>query len=578
MAEGPKRRLRLLITLLGAYVFFTIVQLVKVQIVEHQFYAKWAQEQQVRSIRMDQPPRGVIRDRDGHLLAGNGVRYAVEAAPASMVNREEAAEQLASVLHLPASHLEAELSRRNDKGEYLTWLRIASPVSRRVGEDIVKLDIPGVTVKPRWKRMYPEGSLASHALGFATSETGFYGVEGFYDAMLQPEPVEWEGPLDPNSVPVPWEPIAGEFPRRGVDVDLTLDRTVQSLVEDELARALVTYQAQSGTIIVMEPETFGILGMASLPTYNPEDYARFADQDPTLFEDPAVSRQYEPGSVFKIVTVAAALDAGIVNPNTTYHDRGWIEVGGQAIRNAEQKVYGNQTVTDILVKSLNVGAAWLSTTMGPDTFYEYVQSFGFGEVTNVDLAGEVGGQLWLPEDIEEWSPSNLGTNAFGQGVAVTPLQMITAMATVANDGTRLRPHIVARRRASDGTVSVFRPVAEEQVMAPETARTLTDLMVQVVEHGHALGRVEGYQVAGKTGTAQIPVPGGYAQEGTITTFVGFGPVPDPAVVVLVKLDRPQSSQWATQTAAPTFSHLTERLFRVLGVPPGGDEMLAEVGS
>ncbi|MGD2105320.1 MAG: penicillin-binding protein 2, partial [Anaerolineae bacterium] len=478
---------------------------------------------------------------------------------------------------MPASRLEEQLNSRDESGSYRQWIRVAPSVSKDVGEKVAGLEIGGVTVKPLWRRVYPEDSLASHALGFSTVMTGYYGVEGFYDPMLRPEPVEWVGPVDVESVPIPWEPIEGEFPRRGVNLELTLDRTVQALVEDELARALEMYGAEAGTIIVMEPDTFGILAMASLPTYDPENYSQFADRDPSLFEDPAVSKQYEPGSVFKVVTVAAALDSGIVTPHSVYQDRGWIEVGGQAIHNAMRKTYGDQTVKDILVKSLNVGAAWLSSTTGPDRFYDYVRDFGFGQLTNVDLAGEVPGQLWLPEDVEHWHPSNLGTNAFGQGIAVTPLQMITAVAAVANDGARLRPHIVSRRTASDGTVSVFHPVLEEQVIAPETATRLTDLMVQVLEEGATEARVEGYRVAGKTGTAQIPIPGGYAQEGTIATFVGFGPVPEPALVILVKLDRPQSSQWASRTAAPTFSRLTARLFTVLGIPPGSGELAAEVG-
>jgi len=577
MTEGPKRRLRLLITLLVAYVFFTVVQLVKVQIVEHEFYLRWALDQQVRSIRMDQPPRGVIRDRDGHLLAGNDLRYAVDAAPASVQDREGAAGDLAAVLHKPASHLLDQLSSRDEHGNYRQWIRIEQPVSQEVRDRVVDLGISGVTVKPLWKRTYPEDDMASHALGFATPMTGFYGVEGFYNEILQPEPVVWKGPLDPGSAPIPWQPITGEFPRRGVDLELTLDRTVQGLVEAELARALETYQAEAGTIIVMEPETFGILGMASLPSYDPEDYARLADMNPALFEDPAVSQQYEPGSVFKIVTVAAALDARIVTPETTYQDEGWIEVGGHPIRNSRDH-RGIQSVTDILVKSLNVGAAWLSSTMGPDIFYRYVQDFGFSEPTNVDLAGEVAGQVPLPEDVERWSPSNLGTNAFGQGLAVTPLQMVTAVATVANDGNRLRPHIVNRRFASDGAESVFHPVLEERVIAPETARTLTEILVQVVEEGATNAQVEGYRVAGKTGTAQVPIPGGYDAEKTIASFVGFGPVPDPALVILVRLDHPQTSEWGSQTAAPTFQRLATQLFTVLGIPPRGDAVLAEAGS
>ena len=576
MAEGPRRRLLLLITLLGGCALLTVAQLVKVQVLDHHFYARWAEEQWVRAVRMDQPPRGVIRDRDGRLLAGNGVRYSIEAAPAYVADTQEAAKKLAAVLHMPASHFEGQLSSRDEAGELRTWIRIASSVSKAVGEQVADEEIRGVTTKPLWKREYPEGTLASHTLGFATQETGYYGVEGFYDTMLQPEPVEWVGPVDVESAPVPWEPISGEFPRRGVDLNLTLDRTVQALAEDELARALQEYQAEAGTIIVMEPDTFGILAVASLPSYDPEDYSRFADHDPALFEDPAVSKQYEPGSVFKIVTVAAALDAGLVTPNSVYHDVGWIEVGGQAVRNAMSKVYGDQTVSEILVRSLNVGAAWLSSSMGQDLFYEYVRDFGFGQVTGVDLAGEVAGQLWLPDDIEHYHPSNLGTNAFGQGIAVTPLQMAVAAATVANDGARLRPHVVSRRTASDGTVSTYHPVFEEQAIDPETARTVTEMMVRVVEEGATEAKVEGYRVAGKTGTAQIPIPGGYDPVGTIGTFVGFGPVPDPSVVVLVKLDRPQTSEWASRTAAPTFRRLMTQLFTVLGIPPESRELAAEV--
>jgi cell division protein FtsI/penicillin-binding protein 2 len=224
-------------------------------------------------------------------------------------------------------------------------------------------------------------------------------------------------------------------------------------------------------------------------------------------------------------------------------------------------------VTDVLVKSLNVGTAWLSTQMGPDTFYHYVRAFGIGQPTGVDLAGEVVGQLWLPGDFENWHDANLGTNSFGQGLAVTPIQMATAVATVANDGIRLRPHIVGRCIAPDGSVIVSQPVVEAQPISPNTAQQLSEMMVRVVEEGAPGARVEGYRVAGKTGTAQIPVPGGYDKQRTIASFVGFGPVPDPQFVILIKLDRPKTSIWAVDTAAPAFSRLASRLFVVLDIPP-----------
>jgi len=571
MAEGPRRRLRLVSTLLIGLVLVIVAQLVQVQIVDHHFYEEWAEAQLVRSIVMAEPPRGTIRDRNGCLLAGNAVMYSIEADTAYVVDTEAASTALGALLPVSAAHIEQLLA-----GDDL-WVKIASPVSKGVGEQIADLGLSGITVRPLWIREYPEGALASHLLGFCNAEgLGFYGVEGFYDVLLQPEQVERRGPVDPTSKQIPWTVAPVVLPRPGTELVLTLDRTVQALVEEELARSVWEYQAEGGTIIVMDPRTFGVLALASLPSYDPGRYVDFFSQTPPPFEDPAVSQQYEPGSVFKVLTMAAALDAGLVTPETTYYDQGWIEVGGLVMANASRQVYGQQRMADILIKSLNVGSAWLSTQMGPDLFYRYVQAFGIGRPTRIDLAGEVSGQLWLPEDYEQWHDSNLGTNAFGQGLAVTPLQMIVAVATVANDGARLRPHVVYRHIAPDGVVSTFRPVVEAQVVSPQTARTLVEMMVQVVEEGVPQAKVEGYRIAGKTGTAQIPIPGGYDKEGTVASFVGFGPVPDPQLIILVKLDRPQTSPWASETAARAFQRLASRLFVVLDIPPGVAEVAEAV--
>jgi len=571
MADGPRRRLRLVTTLLIGLVFVIVAQLVQVQLVDHRFYADWAKEQRERPLRLDTPARGTIRDRNGHVLAGNAVMWSIEADTAYVVDAQGVATALGPLLHIPAAQIEQLL-----RGQ-AAWVRLASPVPKELGEQVAALRLQGLTVRPLWERKYPENQLASHVIGFCNAEgTGFYGVEGFYDALLQPERTEWTGPVDPASEQIPWTVAPVLLPQPGAELVLTVDRTVQALTEAELSRSVQEYQAEGGTIIVMDPRTFEILAMASLPNYDPGRYNDFYGLNPPPFEDPAVSQQYEPGSVFKVLTVAAALDTGLVTPDTTYDDQGSIEVGGVAVANASRRAYGQQTVTDILIYSLNVGVAWLSTRMGSDTFYRYVQAFGVGQPTGVDLAGEVAGQLWLPDDYEHWHDSNLGINAFGQGLAVTPLQMIAAVATVANDGTRLRPHIVARRVAPDGTVFTFRPVVEAQVISPQAARTLMEMMVRVVEEGSTQARVPGYTIAGKSGTAQIPIPGGYDREGTIVSFVGFGPVPDPRLIILVKLDRPKTSTWASETAVRAFQRLAARLFVVLGIPPDGAQAVAQV--
>jgi cell division protein FtsI/penicillin-binding protein 2 len=555
-------------TLLATLALVLVVQLVQVQVVNHRFYADWAREQRERPIAMADSPRGVIRDRNGHLLVGNSVRYSIEADTVYVVDAPGVALALGPLLHVPVAQIEQWL--RSDA----LWVQIAPSVSKEVGEQIAAMGLRGITVRPSWEREYPEGGLASHVLGFCNGEgEGFYGVEGFHDGLLRPRQVTWEGPVDPASEQVPWTVSPVVLPQPGTELILTLDRTVQALAEQELARSVQEYGARGGTIIVMDPRSFEILALASLPNYDPGRYGDFYALDPLPFDDPSVSQQYEPGSVFKIVTLAAALDAGVVTPEMTYYDQGWIEVGGATIENSSLHEHREYTVSEMLIYSLNVGTAWLNTQMGPDLFYRYVLAFGFGRPTEVDLEGEAAGQLWLPDDLEHWHDSNLGTNSFGQGLAVTPIQMVSAVATVANDGARLRPHIVAQRIVPDGALGLeestltFHPEVEAQVISPQTARTLTEMLVRAVDEGVSRAQIPGYRVAGKTGTAQIPVPGGYDKTATIVSFAGFAPASDPQLVILVKLDRPTSSSWASDTAALTFQRLASRLFVVLGIPP-----------
>ena len=558
MAEGPRRRLRLVSMVLTAVLLVIVAQLTQVQIINHGYYAGWAEEQYKRPIVIVEPPRGVIRDRNGYLLAGNSVMYSISADTRYVDDVRETAEKLGELLHMPAAEIERKLS-----GDDL-WPVIDSAVSKETGESVAAEHLQGIIVRSQWVREYPEGQLASHILGFCNAENWCpYGVEGFYDSVLLPEEIEPEGQLNVVSPSDPWTGSPVVFPARGTELVLTIDRTIQMLVEEELTRSVEEYKAEGGTIIVMDPRTFEILALASLPSYDPGKYFDFADLSPIPFQDPAVSNHYEPGSIFKILTVAAALDSGMVTPDTTYYDRGEIEVGGRVIKNASREAYGERTVSDILIKSLNVGTAWLSTQMGSDTFYRYVRGFGIGQLTGIDLAGEIPGQLWLPGDFENWHDADLGTNSFGQGLATTPIQMASAVATVANGGVRLRPHVVARRIAADGSV------VEAQPISPNTAYQLSEMMVRVVEEGTTEAGVEGYRVAGKSGTAQIPIPGGYDKQKTIASFVGFGPVPNPQFVILIKLDRPETSTWAVDTAAPAFSRLASQLFVILNIPPEG---------
>jgi cell division protein FtsI/penicillin-binding protein 2 len=264
--------------------------------------------------------------------------------------------------------------------------------------------------------------------------------------------------------------------------------------------------------------------------------------------------------------MAVALENGAVTPDTTFYDAGFVEVGGQVISNALQQAYGNVTLTEVLVHSLNVEMAKISTMLGPAKFYEGIRAFGIGHRTGIDLEGEAIGNLRVPGDWD-WHESDLATNSFGQGLAVTPLQMITAVAAIANEGLLTKPYVVAEKVYPDGRIERAQPAPIGWAVSPETAHLVTEMMAQTVEQGIELAHVPGYRIAGKTGTAQMPTPFGYDEQKTIASFVGFAPVEDPEFIVLVRLDEPTSSQWGARTAAPTFARLARRLLVLMEIPP-----------
>lgn len=496
--------------------------------------------------------RGCIYDRHGYPLAMNIFEYEISAAPPMLRNPYELADRLWPLLGQSREQVLRMLTQDRP------YVLLEPHASREVGETIASWDELGLFVQPRPKRAYPEGPLAAHVLGFVNLVgKGYYGLEGYYDTALRGRSEDVE---EVSGIPVAWAAIV---PQDGQDLVLTLDRTIQYLVEQELAQAVEHYQAEGGTIIVMDPHTGAILAMASYPTYDPNN---FAHEPPDLFVNPAVSSQYEPGSVFKIITLAAGLDTGLIRPDTQFYDSGVIEVGGRTIMNWDKRGHGLVTMTDVLAMSLNVGSAYVSTHLGAERFYNYLQRFGFGRPTGVDLDGEVGGTVRKPGD-PDWHESDLGTNSFGQGVAVTPLQMVTAVAAVANGGALMQPYVVAQRVSGDGEVITAQPAVVRRPISAETARTLTEMLVEVVERQATRAAVPGYRIAGKTGTAQTPIPGGYDPNSTIASFVGYAPADDPLFIVLVKIDKPRLSPWGSEVAAPVFRRIAEQLFVLMGIPP-----------
>ena len=322
------------------------------------------------------------------------------------------------------------------------------------------------------------------------------------------------------------------------------------------------YGAQGGSVVVLDPKTGALLGEASFPTYNPNQYAT-SDKD--LFFDPVVSDQYEPGSVFKIVTMAAGLDAKVIEPGLVIYDGGSIEVGGRVIYNWDRLSHGQVDMIDVLAQSLNVGVSQVAVALGKDRFYAYVKRFGFGRLTEVDLGNEGPGTLKTPKNAN-WHASDLGANSFGQGIAVTPLQMAVAVGAIANEGQLMRPYIVDQVISGEQNVQVS-PIIARRAVSVETARTLTKMLVTALDRSNSQARIPGYRIAGKTGTAEIPVPGGYHPTLTLASFAGYFPADDPQVVVLVIIDRPTVSRWGGQTAAPTFKRIAEQLVILMDIPP-----------
>lgn len=554
--SGTRWRIITLMAILSASVLIIIGQLFRWQVLEHQTFLALA-EQEHQAEAVIRPRRGALYDRNGFLLAADTFQYQVSASPAMISDPYATADRLYPLLEMSRDETLAALTRD------AAWVPLSRGVPQPMGETILKWDITGIQVDPRAKRVYPASTLAAHLLGFVNdNDNGFYGVEGYYDAMLRGTPGLQQGERDPFGSSIPIGPGQYIPARDGKSLVLTIDRTAQYIVEQELEDAVARYQAESGTIVVLNPETGAILAMASWPGYDPN---HFAETDQKLFPDPAVSEQYEPGSVFKVITLAAGLDSDVIASDTTIYDGGVIEVGGRTIYNWDRQPHGTVNMTTVLAKSLNVGAAQVAVMQGKERFYTYLRRFGFGRITEVDLDSEGPGTLKIPGD-PDWHESDLGTNSFGQGIAVTPLQMTAAIAAVANDGLLMKPHVVQEIIEGDRILPVQPTVVRRAVLA-ETARTLTDMLVTAVSEEAALAQVPGYRVAGKTGTAQIPVPGGYHPTLTVASFAGYLPADDPAVVILVVINKPQTSPWGGQVAAPVFASIAQQLMVLFDIPP-----------
>ena len=522
------------------------------------------------------PIRSRIYDRYGHEMAGNTTVYELGIQLNQVKNPHTIALTLNVLLGLDYAEVNEIASR--EPSDKLIYAVVANNVTKEQIERLEKYkeeisrvysgtrgeDTPslaGLEYTPRLARSYPEQEIGAGILGFVNQEgQGFYGVEAWYDDLLAGDPQWVFIPRDPNR--------AEDLPNipDGASLVLTIDRNIQASVEEILDAAVENNGATSGTIVVLDPQTGEILAAATTPRMDLNrywDYSKiFTGETPF---NRVVSQAYEPGSVYKVLTMASALDKGAVKPDTTFIDTGMIEVGGAYIYNWNSGAWGPQDMQGCMQHSLNVCLAWVATQLGAKDFYSYMRAFGIGHLTGVDMAGENPGRLKIPGDAD-WYDADLGTNAFGQGVSATPLQMATAISAVANEGKMMAPHIV-RSIIENGEQFNNEPRLLGMPIKKETAQTLTDILSRSLEEEASDALVEGYRIAGKTGTAEIPTPYGYSSSATNASFVGWGPVDDPQFLVYVWLEKPTSSPWGSIVASPVFRQVVERLVVLMDIPP-----------
>lgn len=542
-------------------------QLYRIQIHDHTLWSDQAKKQRLSSFDL-KAERGEIflHDNEGvYPLAVNREYMAVYVVPREVRDAREVAHGLAGILGKDESEIFAKLSDRTDPFEM-----IKHRLSDEEVTGIKELSLKGISLLPEKYRYYPAGTLASHIVGFAglgeQGGAGGYGIEASFDSELKGKLSRVHEERDAGGRWISLSSARIDVPAHGDILTLTLDRVIQHETEKIVQVYKEKHGADSMTAIVMEPNTGRILALASAPDFDPNKYAE--TEDFSLFLNPAVSSTYEPGSVMKPITMAIGIDEKKVAPTTEFVDTGSVTESGYTVHNSEEKVYGRSSMTKVLENSINTGMVYVERAVGHKVFAERLRRFGFGEKTGVRLPAESGG------DLHNLSDPRIGiqfyTAAYGQGVTVTPLQIVTAYAALANGGMLMRPQIVESIGHADGSMETIPPEEVRRVMSKETSETIGRMLRSVVVNGHGKrANVPGYEVVGKTGTAQVAKTdgGGYEEGKTIGSFAGYAPRENPRFVILIKVDNPKDVQWAESSAAPAFGELMRFLLEYARVEP-----------
>lgn len=514
--------------------------------------------------------RGNILFSDGSILTSANPAFTLYGLPKIIASSQkvETAYSLAKILAADLEEVDSLAKQFTEKlSQDLYWVLLKKNISIEQKKQIEGLNLKGVGFEQSSGRFYPEGSSSAHILGFLGEDAkgagkGYFGLEGYYDGELKGTSGLVRHEKDALGLPI----LIGNFltneARNGKDLSLNIDATVQFIVENSLKAGIEKYGAKAGSAVVMDPQTGGILAMASFPSYDPARYFEFPKE---YYRNPVVADQYEPGSTFKVLVMASVLNEDLVKPDTRCDIcAGPISIGGFTIRTWNNQYFPDTTMKNVIVHSDNTGMVFAGRKLGTDKFYSYIENFGFGQPSNIDLQDESSPDI-RPQ--ETWKEIDLATASFGQGIAVTPIQMVTAISAIANGGNLMEPHVVKEIKGDKGSFEI-KPKIVRRVLNDSTTRMVKEMMVAAVEEGEAkFFRLKGFKIAGKTGTAQIPVAGHYDANKTIASFVGFAPAGNPKFVMLVRFDEPSASIFGAETAAPTFFEIAKQLLLYYKIAP-----------
>lgn len=539
------------------------------QVVRAEFLESQADNQHFTNTKV-MATRGNILFSDGSILTSSNPVFTLYGLP-KQVNADKKVDTgylLAKILADNSDEVDPLAKDMIAKlSQDLYWVKLLKNVPLEQKKQIEGLNLRGIGFDQSSNRFYPEGSSSAHLLGFLGEDAkgagkGYFGLEGFYDGELRGISGLVRHEKDALGLPI----LIGNFltneARDGKDLVLNIDHSIQFIVEKSLKAGIEKYGAKSGSVVIMDPATGGILALASYPNYDPLKYFDYPKQ---YFRNSVVADQYEPGSTFKVLVMAAAINEDLVKPDTKCDIcAGPLSLGGFTIRTWNNTYRPDSDMKDVIVHSDNTGMVFSARKLGLDKFYSYIESFGFGEPSDIDLQDESSPEI-RPK--ESWKEIDLATASFGQGIAVTPIQMVRAVAAIANGGNLMEPHMVKEIK-DENNIFEIKPKILRRVIKDSTAQQVKEMMVAAVEEGEAkFVRLKGFKVAGKTGTAQIPVAGHYDPNKTIASFVGFAPADNPKFVMLVRYDEPSSSIFGAETAAPTFFEIARQLLLYYKIAP-----------